>query len=119
MGDRSSAIAALDQVPEASAHFTAARATAIEILLDGRTPENLDEPTLVDAGKRAAALTLESTAKRARLALRVFGAALGWLQAGNNPKATRLLGADFDEGIAAFREKRDTSFTNRWPDERA
>jgi enoyl-CoA hydratase/carnithine racemase len=29
------------------------------------------------------------------------------------------LGADVDEGIAAFREKRDTSFTNRWPDERA
>jgi enoyl-CoA hydratase/carnithine racemase len=26
------------------------------------------------------------------------------------------LGDDVDEGIAAFREKRDTSFTNRWPD---
>ena len=28
------------------------------------------------------------------------------------------LGDDVDEGIAAFREKRDTDFTNRWPDER-
>jgi hypothetical protein len=26
------------------------------------------------------------------------------------------LGADVDEGIAAFREKRDTDFANRWPD---
>ena len=26
------------------------------------------------------------------------------------------LGDDVDEGIAAFREKRDTNFTNRWPD---
>jgi serine/threonine-protein kinase PknG len=104
--DRVGAIAALDQVPDASAHYTAARATAIEILLDGRTPENLDEPTLVDAGNRAAALTLESPVKRARLALRIFGAALGWLEAGNNPKATRLLGAGFDEpGVRAGMER--------------
>jgi enoyl-CoA hydratase/carnithine racemase len=27
------------------------------------------------------------------------------------------LGNDVDEGIAAFREKRDTHFTNRWPDQ--
>ena len=97
VGDRAGAITALDQVPSASAHFTAARATAIEILLEGRTPENLDEQTLVDAGKRAAALTLESAAKRATIQLRMLDAALGWLQAGNEPKATRLLGADFDE----------------------
>jgi serine/threonine-protein kinase PknG len=54
-GDRAGAITALDQVPTDSAHFTPAAATAIEILLDGRTPENLDEQTLLDAGKRAAA----------------------------------------------------------------
>ena len=96
-GDRAGAIAALDQIPPASAHFTAAGTTAIEILLDGRTSENLDEQTLLDAGRRAAALTLESTAKRATIRLRVLGAALGWLQAGNTPKTPRLLGADFDE----------------------
>jgi enoyl-CoA hydratase/carnithine racemase len=28
------------------------------------------------------------------------------------------LGDDVDEGIAAFREKRDTNFGNRWPDQR-
>ena len=96
-GDRAGAITALDQVPAASAHCTAAGATAIEILLDDRTPENTDEQTLLDAGKRAAALTLESAAKRATIQLRVLDAALGWLQAGNEPKATRLLGGDFDE----------------------
>jgi serine/threonine-protein kinase PknG len=96
-GDRAGAIAALDQVTAESAHFTAARATAIEILLDGRTPESLDEHTLLDAGKRAAALNLESGAKRATIRLWVLGAALGWLRAGNKNNATRLLGAAFDE----------------------
>jgi enoyl-CoA hydratase/carnithine racemase len=28
------------------------------------------------------------------------------------------LGDDVDEGIDAFREKRDTHFTNRWPDQK-
>jgi serine/threonine-protein kinase PknG len=105
-GDRAGAMAALDQVAAASAHFTAAAATAIEILLDGRTPKNLNEQTLLDAGKRAAALTLESTAKRAMIRLRVLGAALGWLQAGNKPRVSRLLGADFDEaGIRTGMER--------------
>ena len=105
-GDRAGAIRALDQVTDASAHFTAAGATAIEILLDGRTPENLDEQTLLDAGKRAAALTLESAAKRALIRLRVLGAALGWLQAGNKKTATRLLGGAFDEpGIRTGMER--------------
>jgi serine/threonine-protein kinase PknG len=105
-GDRVGAIAALDQIPRESAHFTAAGATAIEILLDGRTPEDLDEQTLLEAGKRASALAVESPAKRASIRLRVLGAALGWLQAGNKNTATRLLGAAFDEaGIRAGLER--------------
>jgi len=96
-GDRAGAITALDQVTPASAHFTAARATAIEILLDSGTPESLDEQTLLDAGERAATLTLESAAKRAMIRLKVLGAALGWLHAGNKSTAARLLGAAFDE----------------------
>jgi serine/threonine-protein kinase PknG len=95
--DRAGAIRALDQVPTDSAHFTAAGATAIEILLDGRTPESLDEQTLLDAGRRAAALHVESTTKRAMIRLWVLGAALGWLRAGNQNSAPRLLGAAFDE----------------------
>ncbi len=105
-GDRAAAITALDQITAESAHFTAAGATAIETLLDGRTPENLDEQTLLEAGKRAAALTLESAAKRATIRLRVLGAALGWLQAGNKNTATRLLGGAFDEpGIRTGMER--------------
>ena len=46
---------------------TAAAATAIEILLDGQTPEKLDEQTLLDAGKRTAELNLESATKRATI----------------------------------------------------
>lgn len=96
-GDRAGAISALDEVPSDSAHFTPAGANAIEILLDGRTPENLDEQTLLDAGKRASALSLESATKRATIRLGVLGAALGWLRAGNKTTAPRLLGEDFDE----------------------
>lgn len=94
--DRAGAIATLDQITTASAHFTAAGTAAIEILLDGQTAEKLNEATLVDAGTRASSLTLESTTKRASLWLKVFGAAAEWLAVGNEPKTPRLLGADFD-----------------------
>jgi serine/threonine-protein kinase PknG len=106
VGDRVKAVAALDQIPTASAHFNDAGATAIAILLEGRTSENLDEPTLLDADRRAAALTLESTAKRATIRLRVLGAALSWLEAGNTTKSPRLLGTDFHQsGIRSGMER--------------
>jgi serine/threonine-protein kinase PknG len=96
-GDRDGAIAALDRVPTASAHCAPAGVTAIEILLDGRAPETIEERTLADAGSRASTLTLESEVKRAEVRLRVFAAALSWLQAGNTPTMRQLLGVDFDE----------------------
>ena len=96
-GERAGAVATLDQITTASAHYTAAGTAAIEILLDGRTCDNLDEPTLLDAGKRASTLTLESATKRATIRLKVLGAALDWLEAGNTPKAARLYGAEFDQ----------------------
>ncbi|MDT5113127.1 MAG: serine/threonine-protein kinase PknG, partial [Mycobacterium sp.] len=105
-GDRVNAIAALDQIPSASSHFTAAGATAIEVLLEGRTSEHLDEQTLLDADKRAGALNLESASKRATIRLRVLDAALGWLRHGNKTKTPRILGADFDErGIRTGMER--------------
>jgi serine/threonine-protein kinase PknG len=105
-GDRVGAVAALDDVPNASAHFNDAGATAIDVLLEGRTAENIDEQTLIDADRRAGTLTLESTAKRARIRLGVLGAALGWLEAGNHPTAPRLLGAEFTvPGVRAGMER--------------
>ncbi|WP_101952502.1 serine/threonine-protein kinase [Mycobacterium sp. 3519A] len=97
-GDRAGAIAALDEVPTDSAHFTPAAASAVEVLLDGSESAKLDEQTLLDAGRRASELNLESAAKRASIRLGVLGAALDWLQAGHQPSlGGRLLGAAFDE----------------------
>jgi serine/threonine-protein kinase PknG len=96
-GDRPGAIATLDQITAASAHYTAAGTAALDIMLDGRTAGDLDEDTLLDAGKRTSALSLESATKRASVRLKVLGAALGWLEAGNRPKASRLVGTEFDE----------------------
>jgi serine/threonine-protein kinase PknG len=96
-GDRDAAIAALDQVPASSAHYTAARATAIDVIIDGRPPEALDEQMLLDAGTRAGTLTLESAARRAAVRLRVLRAALAWLQSGKSNSEAQLLDSGFDE----------------------
>jgi serine/threonine-protein kinase PknG len=96
-GDRTNAIATLDEIPASSAHFAAAGAAAIEILLDRRLQEDLDEQTLLDAGNRAEALTLESTEKRVTIRLQVLAAAWDWLHAGNESTGARLLSIDFDE----------------------
>ena len=97
VGDRAGAITTLDQITAASAHFTAAATTAIDVLLDDCTPADLDEAKLLDAGRRASALTLESATRRATIRLKVFSAALAWLQAGNTPTSARLLGTEFSE----------------------
>ena len=97
VGDRAGAIATLDQITPASAHFTAAATTAIDVLLDDCAPADLDEPKLLDAGGRASALTLESATRRATIRLKVFSAALAWLQAGHTPRIARLFGTDFSE----------------------
>jgi serine/threonine-protein kinase PknG len=94
-GDRAAAIEPLDEIPVSSAHHTAAGVAAIGILLDERAPNELNEQTLLAAGKRAAALTVESSATRARLRLKVFGAALDWLHDGNDATAQQLLGVHF------------------------
>ena len=105
-GDRAGAITALDQVTAESAHFTAAGATAIETLLDGRTPENLDEQTLLDAGKRAAALTLESAAEAGDDSAAGARRGVGLAAGGEQNTATRLLGGAFDEpGIRTGMER--------------
>jgi serine/threonine-protein kinase PknG len=96
-GDRTAAVATLDQIPSSSAHFTVARATALEVVLDDRSPADVDEATLLDAGERASALAPASAAERAQVRLKVYGAALAWLESGNTPRDTQLLGGHFDE----------------------
>ncbi len=85
-GDRAGAVETLDQITPASTHYTAAGTAGIEIVLHGRAADDLDEATLLDAGKRASSLTIESAAKRESLRLQVLGAALEWLHAGNTPR---------------------------------
>lgn len=116
-GDRAGAVTALDQIPPESANFEDAGVAAIAILLDDRTPEDLDEKVLLDAGHRAAALTRLPSAERAAIRLRVFGAALAWLQAGNTSTAPRLLGADFNvRGMRAGMEGGYREIAHETPD---
>lgn len=116
-GDRSAAVAALDEVPSASAYHTAAGATAIEVLLAGQEPRQLDEATLLDAGNRGNALTLESASKRASIRLRVLEAALGWFQSGHTPTVPRIFGADFDEaGLRTGMERSYRELAREVPD---
>jgi len=105
-GDRAGAVEALDGVAPTSAQYSTARVTAVEMLLDGATTETVDEPTLVDAGTRTAALTLDSAARRASTQLRVLEAALAWLRAGRTPATQRLLGVEFTEtGVRSVMER--------------
>ena len=105
-GDRINAIAALDQIPSSSAHFTVARATAIEILLDGRAPRTLTSKRCSMPASERRHSSLEFFRQRARIRLQVLGAALDWLRAGNKSTATQLLGVTFDEpGIQGGMER--------------
>ncbi|MFD3310510.1 tetratricopeptide repeat protein [Streptomyces sp. NPDC058694] len=103
-GDRAGAVAALESVPEASIHFTAARVAAIRARLRERSPR---EPLLEDL--RAAAAQVEELRqlgidadRREQLSTEVLGSALDWVLSGSpgaGPEATgtRLLDCDLTE----------------------
>lgn len=95
--DRTGAVAALDRVPAASAYYVQAGTSAVEILLDGDSPADIDVRTLIDAGARAAALPIESASARAALRLRVLHSALQWVHAGNAAPTAPLWDIDFTE----------------------
>nr|WP_255359890.1 serine/threonine-protein kinase [Nocardia sp. BMG111209] len=91
-------VAALDEVPLASRHYTEARMTGVLMMLAGAAPADLDEYTLRVAAARIRALpTGEPRAGQMRLL--VLGTALAWLQAGRTPRETgaTLFGAPFTE----------------------
>ncbi|MYT33582.1 serine/threonine-protein kinase [Streptomyces sp. MspMP-M5] len=85
-GDRAGAVAALESVPEASIHHTAARIAAVRARLRQRSPR---EPLLPDL--RAAAQQVEALAdfglddrRRELLVTEVLGSALDWVLSGSH-----------------------------------
>ncbi|MGN2639147.1 tetratricopeptide repeat protein [Nocardia takedensis] len=96
-GARDAAVRALDQVEPSSAQYSAARIAAVETILAGRAPTELNETVLRAAGERVARLRIESKGRAARVRMRVLEAALSWLRGGARPADREpLLGASFD-----------------------
>ncbi|MDC2953537.1 tetratricopeptide repeat protein [Streptomyces gilvifuscus] len=105
-GDRRSAVATLESVPESSIHYTAARVAAVRARLRGRTAVPGDVPFLEDL--TAAAGQVEALdaygldpARREQLSAEVLGCALDWILSGGRGSAPAgrrtLLGSDLDE----------------------
>lgn len=105
-GDRAGAVSALESVPEASIHYTAARVAAVRARLRGRSP---DEPLITDLMAASAQVSglagfgLDAV-RRERLSTEVLGTALDWVLSGSpsaQPPAPAgpgtLLGSELDE----------------------
>ncbi|MFJ2895907.1 tetratricopeptide repeat protein [Streptomyces sp. NPDC087218] len=103
-GNRAGGVEALESVPEASIHCTAARVAAVRARLRGRSP---DEPLLADltaAADQVAGLTglgLDAV-RREQLSVEVLGTALDWVLSGGPAAAPgagpgKLLGSELDE----------------------
>ncbi|MDT0306423.1 tetratricopeptide repeat protein [Streptomyces sp. DSM 44917] len=116
-GDRGGAVAALESVPETSAHWTAARVAAVRARLRQRSPEDDLLPDLLAAGAQVSSLRaagLEPSLAE-RLSCEVLGSALDWVlshPAGQFQQQTetrpQLLGAPLDE--TGIREGLERSF---------
>lgn len=108
-GDRAGAVRALESVPEASIHYTAARVAAVRARLRGRSP---DEPLINDLTAASAQVSglagfgLDAV-RREQLSTEVLGTALDWVLSGSpsaQPPAPAgpagpgtLLGSELDE----------------------
>ncbi|MEV0356505.1 tetratricopeptide repeat protein [Nocardia sp. NPDC050697] len=95
-GRTAEAVRALDEVPPTSRHYATARTTAVVLLLTAHPPAALDESTLQRAAARVQALP-EGEPRATQLRVLVLGAALTWLQAGNEPERRTLFGAPLTE----------------------
>ncbi|WP_225844833.1 serine/threonine-protein kinase [Streptomyces sp. HPF1205] len=110
-GDRDGAVRALESVPEASIHYTAARVASIRARLRGRSPAEPLLPDLYAAARQVDALQRQGldSDRREQLATEVLGSALDWVLAGRAGEAAPgapspapgltggLLGAELDE----------------------
>lgn len=94
-GERQDAVAALDEVPPTSRHFTVARMTSVLILLSSSP---LDEPVLRRAAERVKALPPDE-GRVPQMRTLVLGAALGWVREGNTAESADepILGVAFTE----------------------
>ncbi|WP_448319138.1 tetratricopeptide repeat protein, partial [Streptomyces sp. CO7] len=96
-GDREGSVAALESVPEASIHYTAARVAAVRARLRGRTVVGADTRFLDDL--TAAAAQVEAlggygldAVRRERLSAEVLGCALDWVLSGGRGSAPAASG---------------------------
>ncbi|MFF1506060.1 tetratricopeptide repeat protein [Streptomyces sp. NPDC058326] len=102
-GDRTGAVEALESVPEASIHYTAARVAAVRARLRRRPARDPLGADLTAAAAQVSALQgfgLDAV-RREQLSTEVLGAALDWVLSGS-PGAepgggTLLLGSELDE----------------------
>ncbi|MFJ1754471.1 tetratricopeptide repeat protein [Kitasatospora sp. NPDC088134] len=89
VGDRPGAVAALEAVPESSAHFTAARVGAVRARLRGRAATEPLAAELADSSAQLTALRLDAR-QHEELAVEVLDAALQWVLAGAAGKPATL-----------------------------
>ncbi|SED35984.1 serine/threonine protein kinase [Streptomyces sp. TLI_105] len=102
-GDRSGAVQALESVPEASIHYTAARVAAVRARLRRRPAHEPLGADLTAAAAQVSALQgfgLDAV-RRERLSTEVLGTALDWVLSGSPGAApgggALLLGSELDE----------------------
>ncbi|MFF5386938.1 tetratricopeptide repeat protein [Streptomyces sp. NPDC013012] len=102
-GDRAGAVRALESVPEASIHYTAARVAAVRARLRRRPPSEPLGADLTAAAAQVSALRgfgLDAV-RRERLSTEVLGTALDWVLSGSPGAApgggALLLGSELDE----------------------
>jgi serine/threonine-protein kinase PknG len=105
-GDRSGAVAVLDQVPESSSYYLAAQVATVRVRL-GAPPATLPEPDLLDAATRLERLELD-VERQARLSVEMIHKALHWVLtrppagARQPPAAGRVLGLGLTERELRF-----------------
>lgn len=81
-GDRDGAVQALEAVPEASAHYTAARIATLRARLRGRSPQEPLGPELARCSAQLTVLSLDAR-RTEELSVEVLDAALSWVLAGS------------------------------------
>ncbi|WP_420535446.1 tetratricopeptide repeat protein [Actinomadura viridis] len=99
-GDRATAMAVLDSVPEISIRYVSARVAAVATAVRGRPPAELTAAGLAAAGDRLEGLGLEGE-RLEWLTVEILEAALGWVRLGTarggHPQGGLLLGTPLTE----------------------